>query len=82
MGLRSLFNSDLSFTTIEAGMSDPLVAYYSNKASKYLRYRAVAELYCHSQILCKKYKNVESIDWREINASKLVQGTKYPNQQY
>ncbi len=68
-GLITLFNSDRGFTTIEAGVSDPLFDYYSNKASKYLRYRAVGELYCHSQILCKKYKDVESIDSREINAS-------------
>ena len=54
MGLRALFNDALGFDLLDSGMSNPVSGYFASNADSYLRYRAVAELYCHSEILCRE----------------------------
>ena len=79
MGLKVLFNSNLGFECLEAGMSNPLVARFSNLADDYLRYIPVTGLYCHSSYLGKKVKDVDFnvFDWNKLNLDDVVGNTKY-----
>lgn len=77
-GLRALFNDSLGFDVVDSGMSNPIVGYFSHKADKYLRYLPIGELYCHSEILCKKRCEVEDFQWGNSAMDGIVDGTRYP----
>lgn len=79
MALKVLFSEALGFECIEAGMSNPLVARFSSLADNYLKNKLVTGLYCHSEYLGKKIKNVQNFDWGKINISQLVGETNYPH---
>lgn len=83
MGLRALFNDGLGMEVLDCGMSNPVVGVFNSYSDNYLRFRPVKELYCHSEILVRKYKHVEDFDWEALNPEQLVGSTKYPepNQQ-
>lgn len=55
MGLRVLFNSALGFEFVDGGMSNRMNGVFTQEADAYLRGRPIDELYCHSEILCKKF---------------------------
>ena len=78
MGLRALFNNALGFDLIDSGMSNPMCGYFSHKADKYLKYRPLFELYCHSAILCKKSRDVKNFSWHDVSTDSVVDGTRYP----
>jgi hypothetical protein len=78
MGLRALFNNALGFDLIDSGMSNPMGGYFSRQSDKYLRYKKVSELYCHSEILCRKRAEVEGFDWQKVEIDDIVDGTRYP----
>ena len=78
MGLRALFNQALGFELIEKGMSNPVAGYFAADADPYLRYTPVGGLYCHSQILCRKARDVDDFDWNTLEANDLVEGARYP----
>lgn len=78
MGLRALFNDALGFDLIESGMSNPLAGYFSHKADNYLKYLPVSELYCHSEIYCRKRCEIDNFDWSNVSMDSIVQGTRYP----
>lgn len=78
MGLRALFNEGLGFDLVDYGLSNPMVGYFSHKADKYLRYRPVVELYCHSEILCRKRESIKDFSWRNLDIDQVVMGTRYP----
>lgn len=78
VGLRALFNQALGFELIDSGMSNPMRGYFSSKADKYLRFTPIRELYCHSEILCRKVKEIPEFDWGKCVADDLVDGTRYP----
>ena len=78
MGLRALFNNALGFDLIEKGMSNPMVGYFSGGADEYLRYQPIPELYCHSEILCRKRCNAVDFDWSSVAMESIVEGTRYP----
>ena len=77
-GLRALFSEAVGFECIESGMSDPLVGRFSRYASPYLRYRDVPRMYCFSQYLGRKTKNIDHIDWGAVPPSAVVGDTLYP----
>jgi SAM-dependent methyltransferase len=77
-GLRALFNSALGFELVDKGMSNPMGGYFTRHADGYLRHRGVRELYCHSEILCKKVFEAESFDWKKVTIDNVVDGTRYP----
>ncbi len=79
MGLRALFNDALGFEVIESGMSNPICGYFTHNADLYLRYRPVAELYCHSEILCRKRRDVVDFEWAGVSMDSVVAGTRYPS---
>lgn len=78
MGLRTLFSPALGFECIEAGMSNPMVGRFSELANEYLRGKPVTGLFCHSEFLGKKVKEVEDFDWSQVDLMEVVSGTEYP----
>lgn len=78
MALRVLFSPALGMECIEAGASNPLVARFSSLADDYLKCRPVGGLYCHSEYLGRKIKDVDRFDWGNVDLEDVVQGTKYP----
>jgi Methyltransferase domain len=78
MGLRALFNQSLGFEVIEVGMSNPISGYFSHRADRYLRYSPVAELYCHSAILCRKRCEISDFEWKQVAMEEIVGEARYP----
>jgi SAM-dependent methyltransferase len=78
MGLRVLFSNELGFECIESGMSNPIVGRFSAFADGYLRYQPVKGLYCHSEYLGRKTREVEGFDWNKVELADVVSGTHYP----
>jgi Methyltransferase domain len=78
MGLRALFNDSLGFDLIDSGMSNPIAGYYTSKANPELRGLPVAELYCHSEILCRKRCEVSNFEWAQVSIDGIVEGSRYP----
>jgi SAM-dependent methyltransferase len=78
MALRVLFSEGLGFECIEAGMSNPIVGRFSSHADANLKNKGVSGLYCHSEFLGKKIKDVQNFDWANLDLMNVVGGTKYP----
>ena len=78
MGLRVLFSSALGFECIEAGMSNPIVARFSALSDAYLRYKPISGLFCHSEFLGRKVREVPCFEWNQVSLDEVVSGTVYP----
>lgn len=78
MALRVLFSEELGFECIEAGMSNPIVGRFSSQADPYLKNQPVTGLYCHSEYLGKKVKDIRGFDWGKMDLDSIVGKTKYP----
>ena len=78
MALRTLFSPALGFQCLEAGLSNPIVGRFSSLADPYLRGRPVTGLYCHSEILARKVREVPDFDWGRLDATDVVGGLRYP----
>lgn len=78
MGLRALFNDSLGFDLIDSGMSNPIAGYFAHNAAGYLRHLPVPELYCHSEILCRKRCEIVDFEWHSVGIDGIVDGTRYP----
>jgi len=78
MALRALFSPALGFECIEAGMSNPIVGRFSSLADDYLKNKPLVGLYCHSEYLGKKTRNVDDFDWSKVDLIDVVGETKYP----
>ena len=80
MALRVLFSEALGFDCIEAGMSNPIVGRFSSGSDTdaYLRNKPVTGLYCHSEYLGRKIREVKDFDWNKVDLLKVVGETKYP----
>ncbi len=78
MALKVLFSEALGFECIEAGVSNPIVGRFSSLADEYLRNQPVTGLYCHSEYLGRKVRNVENFRWEQVDLSSLVGATQYP----
>ena len=78
MALRVLFSPALGFECIEAGASNPMVGRFSALADGYLRCKPIHGLYCHSDFLGRKTRDVEDFDWNAVKMEELVGDTKYP----
>ena len=75
--LKVLFSPKRGIECIEAGCSNPMVGFFSDEASEYLRGKFISGLYCHSDFLGRKVEDVEP-KW-ERNPSD-VQFGMYPEQ--
>jgi SAM-dependent methyltransferase len=78
MGLRVLFSPALGIECIEAGMSNPIVGRFSSLADAYLRFKPVPGLYCHSEFLGRKTREVADFDWQSLDLDDVVGETRYP----
>lgn len=78
MALKVLFSEALGFECVEAGMSNPIVGRFSSLADPYLRNQPVIGLYCHSEYIGKKTRDVTNFDWARVDMTSVVGGTKYP----
>ncbi|MGC1781170.1 MAG: methyltransferase domain-containing protein [Acidobacteriaceae bacterium] len=78
MGLRVLFPDSLGFECMEAGMSNPIVGRFSSLAESRLRYQPIRGLYCSSEYLGRKVRDVKSFDWNRTSVAQIVSGTTYP----
>lgn len=78
MALKVLFSKSLGFECLESGMSNPIVGRFSSLADNYLKNRSVGGLYCHSEYLGKKVKDIKDFNWAKIDLENIVEKTKYP----
>lgn len=78
MALRSLFSDAMGYELIDSGLSNPILGFFAHSSDRYLRYRPVPEMYCHSEILVKKVKENKNFDWRNVDIDGIVEGTRYP----
>jgi SAM-dependent methyltransferase len=78
MGLKALFSPALGFECLDSGMSNPIIGRFSSLAVKPLRYRPLAGMYCHSEFLGKKVRDVKDFDWTKVDLEEVVGDTKYP----
>ena len=78
MGLRVLFPSAMGFECIEAGLSNPIVGRFSAFADEYLRLQRITGLYCHSEFLGRKVREVPDFNWSQVSLEDVVSGTVYP----
>jgi len=74
LGLRALFPPELGFECVDAGMSNPIVGRFSSLADDELKLQPVRGLYCHSEFLGRKLRDVGSFDWRNVDIQALVRG--------
>ncbi len=75
--LAILFNKQFGVKSIECGVSNPIVARFSKYADKYLRGFKITGMYCHSEFFGRKFKEVDSFDWHNVDLQKLYSNTKY-----
>lgn len=78
MAMRVLFSPALGFECIEAGVSNPIIGRYSAEADAYLRFRPVNGLYCHTEFLGRKVRDVPDFAWARVRIDEVVGGTEYP----
>jgi SAM-dependent methyltransferase len=78
LALSVLFSPAAGIECIEAGASNPIVARFSALADKDLRYLPIRGLYCHSNFLGRKTREVAEFDWNKVSVEEVVSGTKYP----
>ena len=78
IALKTLFSPTLGFECLDSGMSNHVVGRFSSLADKYLRNKSLKGLYCHSEYLGKKNKNVQDFDWSKVELADVVGDTKYP----
>jgi SAM-dependent methyltransferase len=78
MALKVLFSTSLGIECIEAGASNPIVGRFSASADDYLKFTPITGLYCHSEFLGRKIRNVDHFDWSTVRLEDVVGATKYP----
>lgn len=78
MALKVLFSDALGFECVEAGMSNPIVGRFSSLADNYLKNRPVPGLYCHSEYLGRKTREINNFNWAQVDLASVVGETKYP----
>jgi hypothetical protein len=52
------------------------------RADKDLRFSYIPELYCHSEILCRKRREVDDFSWNSVSVDGIVEGSRYPIPKY
>lgn len=78
MALKALFPPSMGIVCMDSGMSNPIIGRFSSLADEYLRGIPVHALYCHSEFLGQKIKDVKDFSWQNLSLDEVVAGTKYP----
>lgn len=76
--LNVLFPEKFGIECVKKGCSNLIKGCFSSYASSYLRRIPVSGLYCHSEFLGKKIKNVENLSWSYIRTEDATNSTQYP----
>jgi len=78
--LKVLFSEEHGIECIEAGVSSPLVARFSKSSAcaGFLRGTYVPGMYCHSEFLGKKIREVNNFSFETVDLDRLVNGSSYP----
>jgi SAM-dependent methyltransferase len=79
--LKVLFSKALGFECLDAGMCNPIIGRFSSEADEYLRNDPIYGLYCHSEFLGRKIREINCFDWQTIDLIDVVGDTKYPEPQ-
>ena len=77
--LNILFPEVFGIECVKKGCSNLIKGCFSGLASRYLRGRTVGGLYCHSEFLGRKFKDVQNLSWENISLDDVSEGTKYPS---
>lgn len=80
LGLKVLFSEALGFECIESGMQDPMIGRFSSLARKHLRYQPIGGLYCSSEFLGRKTRDVRDFDWSKVTVGDVTNSTSYPHE--
>lgn len=78
MALRVLFSPALGFECLEAGASNPIIGRFSALADDDLKFMPIRGLYCHSDFLGRKVRDVDHFDWSAVRLKEVVGNTAYP----
>lgn len=78
LGLKALFPPAMGFLCVDSGMSNPIVGRFSAYADEYLQNQIVTGLYCHSEVLLQKVREVTDFSWNNLSVEDVVGQTKYP----
>jgi hypothetical protein len=62
-------------------MSNPIAGFFSPLASSYLQNMPVTGLYCHSEFLGRKEREVADLSLENFDLAELVMNTLYPDPQ-
>ena len=75
-----LFPEKFGMYCVKKGCSNLLEGKFSLDASEYLQGRMVSGLYCHSEYLGQKFREVDhaQLDWSGISLDDVRKGTEYP----
>src|SRR5690606_752490 len=79
MGLRSLFNEKMGFDLLDSGMSNPIIGFYAPGSDPQHRYLPITELYCHSEIFCRKRSEPVDFSWSGTPSQEVAEGARYPS---
>lgn len=73
-----LFPEKFGMKCLRKGCSNLIEGRFSEYASKYLQGRQVTGLYCHSEYLGQKIKEIDNLSWDTVCLEDVVGATKYP----
>lgn len=73
-----LFPAKFGMKCLRKGCSNLIEGRFSAYASQYLQGQCVGGIYCHSEYLGQKEKEVEDLSWNNVCLEDVVGATKYP----
>lgn len=78
--LNVLFPEKFGIKCLKKGCSNLIEGKFSEEAADYLKGKAVPGLYCHSEFLGQKFKEMEKEDlsWENVVLEDVAGGTRYP----
>lgn len=76
--LKVLFSPAHGIECIEAGVSNPIHGVFTESACERLRGKPVDNLFCHSEFLGRKFREVTDFSFEDIPLNEIVGDTEYP----
>lgn len=78
--LNVMFPEKFGIKCLKKGCCNLLEGRFSDLASEYLRGEYINGMYCHSEFLGQKIKNVSEneLDWNSVSLDEISEGTVYP----
>lgn len=75
-----LFPEKFGMRCIKKGCSNLIAGEFSEDSSEYLQGQIVTGLYCHSEYLGQKFKDIDNseLDWSKVSLEDVRKGTTYP----